>query len=62
MDLTEKLGSLEAKGTEIAKDPRASQRNKVTNSPAIIRGTMAKVVTTTGAAMPGMIVAHHHHG
>ena len=62
VDLNEKAGSLEAKGTEIAKDPRVSQKNKVTNSPAIIRGTMAKVVTTTGAALPRMIVSHHNHG
>ena len=62
MDLNEKMGALEAKGAEIAKDPRTSQKSKVTNSPTIIRGTMAKVVTTTGAAFPRMIVSHHHHG
>lgn len=61
MDLSEKMGSLEAKGTELARDPRMSQKSKVTNSPTIIRGTMAKVVTTTGAALPRMIVSHHHH-
>ena len=62
MDLNEKKGLLEAKGTEMTKDPRTSQRNKVTNSPSIIRGSMVKVVTTTGAVLPKMIVSHHHHG
>jgi len=61
-DLNERMGALEAKGAEIAKDPRTSQKNKVANSPTIIRGTMAKVVTTTGAALPRMIVSHHNHG
>ena len=59
-DLKEKAGSLEAKGTEVTKDPRISQKNKVANSPAVIRGSMVKVVTTTGAALPRMIVSHHH--
>ena len=60
-ELHDKMGALEANGTEVAKDPRASQKNKVTNSPALIRGTMAKVVTSTGAAFPRMIVSHNNH-
>lgn len=59
-DLSEKMGALEAKGTEITKDPRTSQKSKA--APTIIRGTMAKVVTTTGVTLPRMIVSHHHHG
>jgi len=59
MDSSEKTGSLEAKGTEITKDPRMSQKNKVTNSPTVVRGSMVKVMTT-GAALPRMIVSHHH--
>jgi len=58
MDSNEKTGSLEAKGTDITKDPRTSQKNKVTNSPTVVRGSMVKVMTT-GAALPRMIVAHH---
>lgn len=61
VDSIERSGFLEAKGTEIARDPRTSQRSKVANSPAIIRGSMAKVVTA-GAGLPRMIVSHHQHG
>jgi len=56
VDSTGKMGYLEVKGVEIAKDPRTSQKNKVTNSSAVIRGSMARVVTT-GAALPRMIVS-----
>jgi len=53
VDSNEKMSFLEVKGAEIAKDPRKS---KVANSSAIIRGSMAKVVTTS-AALPRMIVS-----
>jgi len=62
VDSGEKIGPLEVKGTELTKDLRASQKSKVANSPSIIRGSMARVVTTTGAALPRMIVSHQHHG
>ena len=58
VDLEERAGPPEVKGAELTKDPRMSQRTKVANSPTIIRSSMAKVVTTTGA-LPKMIVAHH---
>lgn len=60
--IEKKTGSLEAKGAEIiTKDPRASQRSKVTNSSAVIRGSMVKVMTTTVTPLPRVIVAHHQH-
>jgi hypothetical protein len=45
MDLNEKAGPPEAKGTEITKDSKISHRNKVINPPAVVRGSMVKVVT-----------------
>lgn len=58
VDSDEKAGPLDVKGAELAKDLRPSQKSKVTTAPTIIRGSMAKVVTT-GAALPRMIIAHH---
>ena len=58
VDLGEKAGPLDVKGAELAKDPKPPQKSKVTNAPTIIRGSMAKVVTTS-AALPRMIIAHH---
>lgn len=58
VDLEEKAGLLDVKGAELAKDLKPPQKSKVMTAPTIIRGSMAKVVTT-GAALPRMIIAHH---
>lgn len=61
VDSNEKPSLLDVKGAELTKDPRTSQKSKFTSSPTIIRTSMAKVVTTTSAALPRVIVSHHTH-
>ena len=48
VDSTEKkTGPLEkTKGAELTKNPRGSQKSRVTNSPTLIRSSMARVVAT----------------